>query len=159
MACCNVCQGPVFVPGLWVGDEPSHESEPWISNFLHFLCRHFFPLIVTLLRSILMGNLRREVIFRDREAEVGEEEEEKKHVAKEEEGRPGPLSLSLQIGLNGKRRNMFKKQKKDKQVPLSSVMISANVFFNKDFVPSSAAEMENGLQGVRSYFWFSRLNF
>ena len=79
-----------------------------------------------------MGNLRREVIFRDREAEVGEEEEEKKHVAKEEEGRPGPLSLSLQIGLNGKRRNMLKKQKKDKQVPLSSVMISANVFFNKD---------------------------
>ena len=39
-----------------------------------------------------MGNLRREVIFRDREAEVGEEEEEKQHVAKAEEGRPGSLS-------------------------------------------------------------------
>ena len=39
-----------------------------------------------------MGNLRREVIFRDREAEVGEEEEEKQHVAKAEEERPGSLS-------------------------------------------------------------------
>ena len=46
-----------------------------------------------------MGNLRREVIFRDREAEVGEEEEEKQHVAKAEEGQAGPFS-SVMISAN-----------------------------------------------------------
>ena len=104
-----------------------------------------------------MGNLRREVIFRDREAEVGEEEEEKKHVAKEEEGRPGPLSLSLQIGLNGKRRNMLKKQKKDKQVPLSSVMISAN--WSKWEEEKHVAKAEEERPGSLSSVMYNRVLF
>ena len=97
MACCRVFQGPVFVPGLWLGDDPSYVSEPWTMDWFSFssyhICRKiefFFGLV-----TASYCNLRWEVIIRDREAEVGKQEKEKKHAAKTGEGFPVWHFLSI----------------------------------------------------------------